>query len=445
MLTYRTIFAAIVCATVCASHAPAQIMSLVREGDFIAGVGTVTGVDGYAVNNSGQWIVQAATDNPDPNINSVILRSGVVYWQENDAFAGLAVSSWDDHSLNNAGEYGGNLFLRPTGPGDSAIHFNKSVVVQEGAVSNAAAFTPGTPYIGFFGVKIKDNRSGLIVASIDDPNIASTVDRAMMRFTTTAGGGIANEVVIAKEGDILPGTAAAVSDFKTGSTQFGLSQSGVAIYGATLVGGGDAIYTSVGASSTLVAIEGGASPAAGRTWANLASSTVSISGNGLHTSHTGVLSGDTATDNVIVRNGAIFKQEGDSITTANGTFQFTGFGTVGTFVDDAGNLVWYGDWNDPNTAQDTGLFYNDMLILQEGVTQIDGLTLMTVRSFADTLTFSDNGAFILFEGELAGGIEGAFMIAVPEPGSLALVGLAAAGVVGRWWRRRNKQAAAIGG
>jgi hypothetical protein len=412
-------------AALSATSASAQtITTLIREGNTVPGVGTVTGTDGYAVNNSGEWIVEAATNNPDANSNLVLLRTGVQYWRENDAFGGANLSSWDDHSLNNNSELAGNLFLRPTSPTDSGIHFNKTMTIQESTVSTAPQFTAGTPYVGWFGVKMNDSRQGVMVASVDDLNIATTVDRAMVAYTVSAGGALLSENAFAKEGDLLPGAATAVSDFETDSNEFDQSNTGHVLYGATLVGAtnNNAIYRWDGTTNNLVAIEGGSSPAAGRTWSSLSSPRVALSGNGLHYAHTGVLSGDTATDNVIVVNGAVYKQEGDTVTTASGTWAITTFATQSVLVDDAGNVVWYGDWNDPVTTQDQGIFYNNQLIVQEGVTQIEGLTVVTVRAFSDTLVMSDNGQYILFEAELTGGLEGAFMIQVPEPtGALTFV------------------------
>jgi hypothetical protein len=416
-----------------AASAHAQVITtLVKAGDVIPGVGTVTGVDGYAVNNAGEWVVDADTNNPDLNIDRVLIRTGVQYWREDDVFTGsLRISSWDDLSLNNVGDLGGNLFLRPTGPNDSSVYINKSPVIQEGFISTASGFSPNTPYIGFFGAKINDNRDGVVVASVDDPAIATTVDRAIVGFRTTIAGGLTNEFVIAKEGDLLPGATLPVADIETDSHEFDIAHNGDVLYGVdftgTVLDGAIYRYNASLNTNQLVAIEGGASPVAGRTWANLANPELSLSGNGLHIAYSGQLSGDTATDAVIVRNGVVFKQEGDTVPGLT-PFKFQSFGSAPVLVDDSGNIVWYGDWDDPDTTRDTGIFYNDTLLVQEGVTKIDGLTVVTVRSFADTLTLSDNGQYVLFEAVLEGGIEGAFLITIPEPasaGALALAGVAA--------------------
>ena len=437
----RNVLAAAAFAALASTASAQTITTLVKEGDVIPGIGTVTATDGYALNNAGQWIVDADTDNADTNADRVLINTGAVYWRENDAFGGLNISSWDDHSLNNLGDYGGNLFLRPTGVGDSAIHFNKNVVIQEGAISTAPEFSPGTPYTGWFGAKFNDARQGLLLSSVDDPNIATTTDRALVSIQVSPTGSLLSERVIVKEGDVLPGSALTVADLETDSNEWDLANNGHAIFGADLTGTtlDNGVYRWDGSTISMVALEGEASPVAGRTWQNLASAKVSISGNGAHYTHTGTLSGDTATDAVIIRDGSVFKQEGDAVTTASGTWNFTSFGTAGPQVDDSGNVLWYGDWNDPTLTQDTGIFYNDQLLVQEGVTVIDGMTVITVRSFADTMIFSDNGQFALLELELddpnsTNNIEGAFLVAIPEPGTL---GVAAIGAAGLLLRRRR--------
>ena len=78
----------------------------------------------------------------------------------------------------------------------------------------------------------------------------------------------------------------------------------------------------------------------------------------------------TATDTVIVKNGAIFQQEGNPAPGVSGGWILTGFGTGPVDLDDQGNVFWFGDWNDTDTTRDTGIYRNDQLLVQEGVTRI---------------------------------------------------------------------------
>ena len=178
------------------------ITSAVLEGDNVSGVGLVTSIDNLTINNDGSWIVEADTDNPDGNADSVLLKDGTLLLREGQALdlpVGATLNTFDSVTLNNNGDSGWNFFLSGTSGtnDDSGVYFNTELVIQESDISGAPEFTPGTPYIGFFEVKINDPGDLLIVASIDDPNIATTVDRALVLADVDAGGNLLSEAVIA--------------------------------------------------------------------------------------------------------------------------------------------------------------------------------------------------------------------------------------------------------
>ena len=69
------------------TSAPAQpfpIDSLVVEGDVVAGVGTVTSISNLVVNDNGDWIVEADTNNPNTNADVVFIKNGAVLLREGD-------------------------------------------------------------------------------------------------------------------------------------------------------------------------------------------------------------------------------------------------------------------------------------------------------------------------------------------------------------------------
>ncbi|MHC4711062.1 MAG: hypothetical protein ACYTA3_11750, partial [Planctomycetota bacterium] len=157
---------------------------------------------------------------------------------------------------------------------------------------------------------------------------------------------------------------------------------------------------------------------AGRNYQFLSSRGLDLNASGEYV-HKANLDGDTADDELIVKNGAVFVREGDTLP-AFAPFSLTSLGTSSgpVQIDNAGNVLWYGDWNDPDTDIDT--------LVQEGVTMLAGLLVDTISSGSDAFQLSDNGSYIIFEATLEGGINGAFMIqlvqeiAVPvdiKPGS----------------------------
>lgn len=405
------------------------ITALVLEGDTIPEIGLVTSIDNIAVNDSGQWLVEADTDHGNADADGVLIRNGQLYWREDadlKAPHGARLDTFDSITLNNAGHGGFNFFLAGTGgmDDDSGVYgdffgpgsdpFEATVlVVQEG--EEAPGLTPGTPFIGFFDVKINNVDHLLCVASVDDPDIPSTVDRALYILESDADdGGITAYTLIAKEGDILIGQIEGIDDFETGPHESAINDSDYLLFGADLTGdttrdGVIYLFDPFADENVLIAQEGDLSPIPDRYWNSLSSSELDLN-NGVDFVYSGRLTGDSATDTLIVRNGEKFKQEGDAPPDVPGEFSLTSFGTGPLEISDDGLVLWYGDWDDPDTDIDTGLFLENRLLVQEGVTEIDGVVIDTLRGIEDGYHLSDNGRFVIFEAILVNGREGAFLI-----------------------------------
>lgn len=397
------------------------ITPLVVEGDSVPGVGLVTTINNLAVNSNGDWLVEADTD-AAVDFDLVLLRNGVLELREGDAPpafpVGATLSSFDSVTLNDAGQCGFNFFLDglPTSEDssvDAYLDTSGSIaaelveVIQES--ETVPDLSPGTPLIGIFDVKVDTDGALLVTASVDDPAIPTTVDRALVLWTTDPDtGGVVTSTLIAAEGDVLPGQAVALSDFGTGPHETAVHDGNV-LFAVDIPGGLDAIYGWDG-GFTEIAQEGDPSPVAGRNWASLTSTSLDVSAS--HYVFRGTLDGATSSDSVLILDGsAVVIQEGDSLPAIGGVFTFTSFGTGPVVVSDSGDVLWYGDWNDPDTDVDTGLFLNDTLLVQEGVTSVPGLGVIdTLRGITDGYQMSDDGRYVIFEAVLVGGLEGAFLV-----------------------------------
>ncbi|MCK4873308.1 MAG: PEP-CTERM sorting domain-containing protein [Phycisphaerales bacterium] len=412
------------------------VVPIVLEGDMVPGVGEVTGgfssVAELDVNNSGYWIVETDTTNPNTDTDSALVRGlgfspMSLYLQEGQALSapvGAMIDAFDAVTVNNLGQHGFNFFLDGTSGSsdDSGVYYNTSLVIQESTISTAPQFTPGTPYTGWFDVKINNGNQLFTMASVDDPNIETTTDRAMVRIDNP--GGAFTETVYVKEADILNGFA--VNDFGTGPHDFAWSDSGVTLFTTDLETGSSLtdghVYMSDGTTHTFLLREGDPSGIeAGRNWGTLYGASL-----GMNNSSDWVmmadLDGSTSDDKMILKNGTeIIAREGFSLDSIGGTFTFTSFGTGAVEIDDNGSVFWFGDWNDPDTTRDEGLFMNDQLIIQEGVTLVDGSTLLDIYTGESNFQISENGQWLIFEGELQDGRNGAFLALIPEPGSMLLL------------------------
>ncbi len=415
-------------ATARAAGGPVTITPLVLEGDAVAGVGLVTRIDNIAVNAAGQWIVEADTDNADTEADGVLVRDGALLLREGQPLArpaGASIGSFDSITLDDAGASAWNFFLDGTKGifDDSGIFLNTELVVQEGEIASAAGFSPGTPYIGYFDVKNGADGRFVSVLSVDDPAVETTVDRALVLFEASETG--FPQHLLALEGDVLPAEVEAIADLGTGPHESAFNAASDVLVFVDLAGAtetdGTIYLIDVGAAVpevegfTRLAAEGLPSPVRGRDWLSLASPRLDLSDAGGHV-YTGRLAGDTTTDLIIVRDGAKFSQEGDPVPGgASGGFLLTGFGSGPVEIGAGGEVLWFGDWDDPDTTVDTGLFLDDRLLVQEGLTLIGGVPVDELRGVEDGYHMSGNARYVIFEALLANGTEGAFLIDLGAP------------------------------
>jgi hypothetical protein len=377
---------------------------VVKDQSVIAGDPnrTVRFIENLSVNNNGQWLVEV-TLNGDANDASTVLTglnfgAPSVFLREGQALSsppGASISSFDDFNINNNGNFGGNLFLRglPSNQ-DSGVYFNNNVVIQESQLADVPPFEPNSPYIGFFGAQINDSDQIAIMASLDIPSVATTVDRAIVVVDNP--GGVPTQTLIAKEGDELLPTRF-VSDFGTGPHEWSLNNNGDLTYFADLTGD-TANDGTVWKNSTLLAQEGSPAPVTGRDWLTL-SSFANTQNNVGDYAFLGRMNGDLASDVILVKNGAKYLQEADPAPGLPGFF-ITGFFTVGggpIRMNDNGDILHFLDWDDPDTTKDTGLFLGNTMLLQEGVSQIDGLPVRVINNGQDAFAMSASGEYVILE------------------------------------------------
>jgi hypothetical protein len=414
---------AVSCLTAAATAGPGVIITpIVVELDFYGwpitnGFGAS---ENFAVNNSGVWLVESDTTNPNTDEDGLVIRGmghttpGTVLFTEGQALtqpAGALLDSFDSITINAHGNSAFNFFLSNV-PGlafDSGVYFNDTLLIQESTFSTAAGFSPNTPYIGWFEVRINDQDQILMMASVDDPAIPSSVDRALVIIDNPAGA--FTETVIAKEGDeLIPGRF--VTDFSTGPHSLGFRNNSRTIFIADMDGdtATDGLICQYdGTTITVLAQEGMPSPVAGRNWGTLIGTAVDINNSGQWVMR-GDLDGATTDDAMIVRNGTeIIAREGSPVPPEIGAETFTGFGTGGLNIADNGDVIYVALWTGP-TATNTGIFVNNTLLVQKGVTTVDGWTVTAISTVQDNITASPDGRWIIFEGTLADGRDGAFLI-----------------------------------
>ncbi|MFK7930760.1 MAG: hypothetical protein AB8H79_21435 [Myxococcota bacterium] len=382
---------------------------LVLEGESLPGVGTVTSIENLAVDSSGRWWVEVDTTG-----GPAILRDGAVYLTEGDLVSdppGATVRSFDAVGSTDGGDVLYSVLLDNTPGGtsdDDAVYWNDTLVLRAGDAVGAMGVGMGTLHSNIADVQVTGNRKVLVRGFFDDPNVPGTTDFFCLLLELDATGAILSETRIAGEGDVPPGQSLVINTIRTGSHAAAVNALGEVIWCADLDTAslpGDAI---VYLGNTVLAQED--QPTGfGAIWDDLVSPEVDLNEAGDWT-----IKDRADGDNIIVRNGQSFRREGDSLPDiAPFTFEYFGNGPADLTQD--GRVLWFGRWSDPDSDRDEGLFLEDELIVQEGVSVIGGWLVNDVGDQSDNYRVSPNGEWILFEASVDdGGVtrEGAFLVDV---------------------------------
>jgi len=396
-------------------------IEVLRDGDTVAGVGAVTSISNLVLNDSGAYLIEVDTDNADTNADGALIDNLGPVLIENQSLTaptGALLDSFDTVNLNGSGDSCWNFFLDGTSGSsdDSGVYFNTTLVIQESNVSTAPELTAGTPYIGFFEVKLNGAGDALVMASVDDPAIASGVDRALVRFDLDASGNLLSESAFIKEGD-TPATLLgdAVTDFETGPHNFAFNDSGLSAYTVDCTsgfGGNNALFR----GSELIAREGSPSPVPGRSWASLSSRPLALNNNGTLLWR-GDVDGDTADDELLVLTNIfgtsqVLARQGDTMATSTGVFRITDFGSSAPLgLSDDGDTLYFVDLDDPDTSRDECLVLNGRILVQEGVTPVGVDTIESIGSGVQELfSLSPSGDFLILECKLTGGVDAVVLV-----------------------------------
>jgi hypothetical protein len=116
----------------------------------------------------------------------------------------------------------------------------------------------------------------------------------------------------------------------------------------------------------------------------------------------------------------VLAHEGDPVpTSVTGAWLVSGFGFGGSVsISDSGDVLWSLNWNDPDLSKDTGLLFNEHLVIQEGVTFLESLLVQSIPNQAGEVALSDNGKNAIAKVELAGDMDAVFLIQYMVPGAM---------------------------
>ncbi len=420
--------AALLVSVLCTPHSLALAaaggppVALIRQGDAVAGIGTVTSLgDRVAVDASGGWLLRVTTAT-----DTAVLQDGTVAKRVGDAVnapAGATITGFASFDVSASGDVAWILDLSTSA---RAVYYGDTLVAQTGSapLDSAGAWVTAT-YTDFNEVFVNDSGQVLLGGTALETGGFLIHNEFLSLITVDGSGAPVSEYVRYRTEWPMP-------DFSSGFTDSvpvrpestALDEHGHSVfYVRENAGQRDAILrdltTGPGGPTVCTMILA--------TWDNgpggMQFDWTALAGADLNAAHDWVavigaadVNWGPITDRIVVSTGGVLAQrfhEGEALAAiAPSTLVSLGVGGP-VHLTDAGEVVWYGSWSDPDTTRDEGLFLDGELLVQEGVTTSGGSVIEALDPAS--FTISPEGRFIAFRGRLAGGIEGAFRIDLLPP------------------------------
>ena len=108
--------------------------------------------------------------------------------------------------------------------------------------------------------------------------------------------------------------------------------------------------------------------------------------------------GSSSFDAIVVNDTTLVAIEGGLAPNIPGGWTLTRIGSsTGPFLADNGDVLWFGDWDDPNTDIDSAIFLNQMPLIQEGVSTINGNIIDSLANIDKGFAMSDSGKYMIAE------------------------------------------------
>lgn len=363
--------------TLAAANAPSRV--LLVAGNPVPGVGTVLDILDVAVGDDGTWLARVRTDFANPSRDEVILRNGLIWLREGDGVpdGGEPVITDPAGDLTMDGDGRAWTVVGDVNAGaGAALVVDGAAILRAGDPAGGRGLPPGAIWTELLAAVPTGGGGALILGGLLAADLP--LDVLLLATPSQKPGAPATLAAALLEGDAIAGLGVVGRITGAGSEAVAAARDGSLLASVDLAGESPSVDGAVlrrlpRGPWVAVAREGDASPVPGRTWSGLQGRSLAIGPGGTWAVQ-GSLSGSPSTNQVLVRDGAVVRQEGDEIVLDDGTFLLQGFGVGPVRILPDGRLAWLADWDD-TIGFDRGIFVGGSLVLRAGTSTFDGVDL----------------------------------------------------------------------
>jgi len=377
---------------------------LLKAGDPLSAGGAMQRPRYVAIGDSGAWVSLIESDEPDPNRDVLLFRSGFLVLREGMNLpqpAGTTLDDWGSIHVNAQGDLGMHLRPRTTATTIDGLYWNHVLVQLEGDVLDFAPFSAGATLDGVRVVRLTEERELVALVKVLDPTLSSRPVDALIRYTLGPTGDVLARTTLAAKNTFNNALGAPVDTLGTATNpehSLAVNQQGDFVLPVNGIGA-RAILVNM---DRIVARELDPSPVAGRTWnANaFALSKVDINDHG-EIAFTGTLAPlgvdpTEPTNFLIVKDGQKFAQSGDVLPALSN--QPLAKGTSRVAISNRGNVFWRAQV----VAGGAAFMIDQTPLLQEGVTVVEGHLVSAISGSDDCFAISPEGRYFLGRVQLQG-------------------------------------------
>ena len=419
----------LVLSTAAAGAAPQGQQILLQVGDNVPQFGPIERIEAVRVADNGLVLTDGRLDTIGSLNDDLLLRDRLAMLVEGTAVpmpVGATISSWIVHSTNARGQLGMAINLNDTSGNldDSGIYWNLELLLQEGDTVDDPAHPELADeiYVRFNGLVLNDQDDLLVLANFDESPPVQPSKDALVLIRTDGAGLKQSETLLVAEGAVFPDIP--------GSTVRAISSTPQSL---AFNGRGDwmtAAQSTDGNTSTWhilkngepIASEGSSAPFPNRTYAGLINSEMSLNSSGEHAFNGQLDDCSGSCPNLvdfIVKDGQPFVAAGEMLASIEPSV-IGDLASAPVLLDDGGNLFWYAALNGPAASENEIYFRNRDIVIEEGVTIVEGRLVVRLEDDNTAFHVSPSGRFLAARVGL-GGIGDAVVLVdfgslVPIPG-----------------------------